>query len=188
MKILLAVLLGGLLATVGPPAPSAAADPESGQGEPYTLGFEPTQNAVAGSYGVMTIKPLPGGTLVAFKLRGGYPNTVYTIWTVYNRLVVPLPTEGTKVPSTDPPADFPPEGNGVAPLARLDKPFTDGMGLDPGMTFVTDDSGDGSASINLDYDLLGGPDGGPPLGNKNFPVQSVGPVDPLPDRKSTRLN
>ena len=137
MKILLAVLLGGLLATVGPPARSAAADPESGQGGTYTLAFEPTQNAVAGSYGGMTIKPLPGGTLVAFKLRGGYPNTVYTIWTVYNRLVLPLPTEGTKVPSTDPPADFPPEGNGVAPLARLDKPFTDGMGLDPGMTFVT---------------------------------------------------
>jgi len=74
---------------------------------------------------------------------------------------------------------FPPEGSPVAPLARLDKPFTDGMGLDQGMTFVTDDAGDGSASINLDYDLLGGPDGGPPVGNKNFAVQCVSPVDPL---------
>ena len=179
-RILLAVPLASLLATVGVPARSAAVVLAPTTVDVYTLEFEPTQNALAGSYGVMTIKPLPGGTLVAFKLRGGYPNTVYTIWTVYNRLVFPLPTEGTKVLSTDPPADFPPEGNGVAPLARLDKPFTDGMGLDPGMTFVTDDSGDGSASINLDYDLLGGPDGGPPLGNKNFAVQCVSPVDPLP--------
>ncbi len=77
-RILLAVPLASLLATVGPPARSATADSESGQGETYTLAFEPTQNALAGSYGVMTIKPLPGGTLVAFKLRGGYPNTVYT--------------------------------------------------------------------------------------------------------------
>src|SRR2546427_103821 len=93
MKILLAVLLGGLLATVGPPARSAAADPESGQGGTYTLAFEPTQNAVAGRYGEMTIKPLPRGTLGAVKLRGGYPDNVYTIWTVYNRLVLPLPSD-----------------------------------------------------------------------------------------------
>ncbi len=173
------IVLACLLATVGVPARSAAVVLAPTTVDVYTLEFEPTQNALAGSSGVMTIKPLPGGTLVAFKLRGGYPNTVYTIWTVYNRLVVPLPTDGTKVPSADPPADFPPEGNGVAPLARLDKPFTDGMGLDQGMTFVTDDAGDGSASINLDYDLLGGPDGGPPVGNKNFAVQCVSPVDPL---------
>src|SRR5207249_6832421 len=110
-----------------------------------------TQNARPGSSGVMTIKPLPGGTLVAFKLRGGYPNTVYTIWTVYNGLVVPLPTEGTKVPSTDPPADFPPEGNGVAPLARLDKPFTDGMGLDPGMTFRSEEH---TSELQSRFDLV----------------------------------
>src|SRR2546422_10620694 len=98
MKILLAVLLGGLLATVGPPARSAAADPESGQGGTYTLAFEPTQNAVAGSYGGMTIKPLPGGTFVSFELQGGYPNTVYTIWTGDNLLIVPLPPSRTPVP------------------------------------------------------------------------------------------
>ncbi len=195
-KILLAVLLASLLAT---------ADSASGQGETYTLGFEPTQNALAGSYGVMTIKPLPGGTFVSFELQGGYPSTVYTIWTVYNLLVVPLPTSGTAVPAcpatgggpvgcpTDPRPGFPPEGNGVAPLARLDKPFTDGMGLDQGMTFVTNDSGDGSASINLDYDLLGGPEGGPPVGNKDFAVQTVcpvelGPVDPCISPPGIKIN
>src|SRR5947209_6570454 len=197
MKILLAVLLGGLLATVGPPARSAAADPESGQGGTYTLAFEPTQNALAGSYGVMTIKPLPGGTLVAFKLRGGYPNTVYTIWTVFNRLVVPLPTDpsGTAVPACpatggDPdqlgcPSDartgFPPEGSPVAPLARLDRPFTDGMGLDQGITFVTNDLGDGAGAISVEYNLFGGPDDGPPVGNKNFVTQCVRPVESSDD-------
>src|SRR5207249_8651346 len=120
-KTLLAVPLASLLATVGAPARSAAVVLAPTTVDVYTLEFEPTQNALAGSDGVMTIKPLPGGTLVAFKLRGGYPNTVYTIWTVYNRLVVPLPTDGSKVPSAGSPADFPPEGNGVAPLARLDK-------------------------------------------------------------------
>src|SRR5207245_9165075 len=139
------VLPALLRAACAVPARSAAVVLAPTTLDVYTLEFEPTQNARPGSSGVMTIKPRPGGTLVAFKLRGGYPNTVYTIWTVYNRLVVPLPTDGTKVPSADPPADFPPEGNDVAPLARLDKPFTDGMALDQGMTFVTDDAGDGSA-------------------------------------------
>src|SRR2546430_12910002 len=55
-----------------------------------------------------------------------------------------------------------------APLARLDKPFTDGMGLDQGMTFVTNDLGDGGRSISVEYNLFGGPDDGPPVGNKNF--------------------
>jgi hypothetical protein len=187
-RVLLAGLIASLLATVGLPARSALGQPEI-----YKLEFEPTQNALAASSGVMTIKPLPGGTSVAFELRGGYPNTVYTIWTVYNRLIVPLPTDinTTGVPAcpaggdsknnlgcpSEPRPGFPPEGSGVAPLARLDNPFTDGMGLDQGITFVTNDSGDGSASIQLDYDLLGGLDGGPPLGNKNFVVQCVRPVE-----------
>jgi hypothetical protein len=51
------------------------------------------------------------------------------------------------------------------------------MGLDPGMTFVTDALGDGVASITVDYNLLGGPDDGAPLGNKNIAVQSVCPRD-----------
>src|SRR5207249_10036034 len=139
-KILLAVPLASLLATVGVPARSAAVVLAPTTVDVYTLEFEPTQNALAGSYGVMTIKPLPGGTLVAFKLRGGYPNTVYTIWTVYSRLVVPLPTDGTKVPSADPPADFPPEGNGVAPLARLDKPFKIGRASCRERSYCTGDA------------------------------------------------
>src|SRR5947208_13637047 len=97
------IVLACLLATVGVPARAAAVVLAPTTVDVYPLEFEPTQNARPGSSGVMTIKPLPGGTLVAFKLRAGYPNTVYTIWTVYNRLVVPLPTEGTQVPASDPP-------------------------------------------------------------------------------------
>src|SRR5207244_5281178 len=95
-RILLAVPLASLLATVGAPARSAAVVLAPTTVDVSTLEFEPTQNALAGSYGVMTIKPLPGGTLLAFTLRAGYPNTVYTIWTVYNRLSVPRPTDATK--------------------------------------------------------------------------------------------
>src|SRR5256886_17147063 len=62
-----------------------------------------------------------------------------------------------------------------APLARLDKPFTDGMGLDQGMTFVTNDLGDGGRSISVEYNLFGGRGGGPPVGNKNLVVQCVRP-------------
>src|SRR5437867_1592120 len=142
------IVLACLLATVGVPARSAAVVLAPTTVNVYTLEFEPTQNARPGSSGVMTIKILDGGTTVFFALRGGYPNTVYTIWTVFNQLVVPLPTDpsGTAVPACpatggDPdqlgcPSDarpgFPPEGSPVAPLARLDKPFTDGMGLDQG--------------------------------------------------------
>jgi len=187
------IVLACLLATVGVPARSAAVVLAPTTVNVYTLEFEPTQNARPGSSGVMTIKILDGGTTVFFALRGGYPNTVYTIWTVFNQLVVPLPTDpsGTAVPACpatggDPDQlgcpsgarpGFPPEGSPVAPLARLDKPFTDGMGLDQGMTFVTNDLGDGGRSISVEYNLFGGPDDGPPVGNKNFVVQCVRPVE-----------
>ena len=185
----LKILLACLLATVSLPARSAGAAEAV-----HTLEFEPTQNARPGSSGVMTITTLDGGeTRAVFTLRGGYPNMVYTIWTVFNQLVVPLPTDPTRtrVPAcsatgedpgplgcpTEPLPGFPPEGNGVAPLARLDKPFTNGMGLDQGITFVTNDRGDGEGAITVDYNLLGGADDGPPLGNQTFVVQCVRPVE-----------
>ena len=189
--------LACLLVTIGLPSSSAAIVLTPPPVDVYTLEFEPTQNARPESSGVMTIRIFDGGTSVSFVLRGGYPNTVYTIWTVFNRLVVPLPTDPTRaaVPSCsatggDPdrlgcPSDarpgFPPEGSPVAPLARLDRPFTDGMGLDQGITFVTNDLGDGAGAISVEYNLFGGPDDGPPVGNKNFVTQCVRPVESSDD-------
>jgi hypothetical protein len=195
MKARKILLLAGLLATVGVPARSAALVLAPTAAGVYTVEFEPTQNARPGSAGVMTIVTLDSGTMVFFTLRGGYPNMVYTIWTVFNQLVVPVPTDPARTsvpacPATGGDPDglgcpnearpgFPPEGGGVAPLARLDTPFTNGMGLDQGITFVTNELGDGQASISVEYNLLGGPDDGPPLGNKDIVVQCVRPVESL---------
>src|SRR5207247_4586517 len=55
------------------------------------------------------------------------------------------------------------------------------MGLDQGMTFVTNDLGDGGRSISVEYNLFGGPDDGPPVGNKNFVTQCVRPVESSDD-------
>lgn len=148
------------------------------KGEQYTLEFTPTQNAIPGVQGTMTIKGVNGHSIVHFRLRGSYPNTVYTIWTVFNKLQWPLPTSGTPVPAM--PAlqafpDFHPEGNGVAPLARLDRAFTDGMGLDQGVTFVTNDNGGGEARIKVGYNLVGGVEDGPPVGNKDI-TQQCAPI------------
>ena len=51
-RILLAVLLASLLATVGVPARSAAVVLAPTTVDVYTLEFEPTQKALAGSYDV----------------------------------------------------------------------------------------------------------------------------------------
>ena len=45
----------------------------------YTLEFTRTQNALPGAQGSMTINVVDGQTIVHFRLRGGYPNTLYTI-------------------------------------------------------------------------------------------------------------
>jgi hypothetical protein len=146
----------------------------------HTLEFIPTQNALPGVSGTMTIDVKNGGseTDVHFSLRGGYPNTVYTIWVVYNLLNWPLPTSGTSVPSTSASTrpGFPAEGNGVAPLARLDTPFADGMGLDPGVTFVTNDKGDADIQAVVYYDLIRES----PVGNKDIIVQCA-PGPPASD-------
>ena len=144
--------------------------------ESYILEFILTQNALPESQGTMNIKVRNGETSVHFRLRGGYPHMVYTIWTVFNLLKEPLPTTGTSVPaisaSTRP--GFLVEGNGVSPLARLDEAFTAGMGLDAGTTFVTDHNGDGAIHVELDYDLIRDA----PVSSKDVIAQCVpGPPD-----------
>lgn len=135
----------------------------------YTLRFLPTQNAPPGASALMSIKVTNGETIVHLGVRGLYPDTVYTIWTVFNELLQPFPDatpadmiafygglENHKIPSSSATLreGFPREGNGVSPTARLDSGFTSGMGIDPGMSFVTNRNGDGEARVRLDFDLL----------------------------------
>ncbi len=159
------ILMVGLLGSLALPTRAAA--------EWYSLEFIPTQNARPGVQGTMSIKVANGETIVHFRLRGGYPNTVYTIWTVFNILVWPLPSTGTPVPSISATTRpwFPPEGNAVAPLAPLTSGFTSGMGFDPGATFVSDANGDGEVQVRVDYNLVGDARDGPPVGNKDIIVQ-----------------
>jgi hypothetical protein len=142
--------------------------------EHYELPFIPTQNLPQHAEGVMrlTVRPDTGETTAHLTVRKASPNTVYTIWTVFNKLRWPLPTTGTSVPS-DTAAGFPSAANGVSPLARLDDAFTSGMGLDPGATFTTDERGNGQVSVRLDYDLVRGA----PISNKNLLTQCVRPVN-----------
>lgn len=189
----LLVLSASLLSVVALPLRVAAS-------ELYTLEFLPTQNAPAEAQGTMTLKVVNGETVVHFRVRGAAPNTIYTIWTVFNVLLgPPFPTSGHDVPScsaagldtkaactqlvggtawTGRPG-FPKEGNGVAPLARLDHAFTSGMGLDPGAVFFTSDRGDGEVQVKLDYDLVRAA----PLGNRDIIVQCV--PGPLADNGKT---
>src|SRR5437764_990840 len=65
-------------------------------------------------------------------------------------------------------------GGVVAPTASLSAQFTNGMGLDPGVTFVTDDWGNGQVRVTLDYNILGNThDDGSPVGNKSIVTQCV---------------
>jgi hypothetical protein len=97
-------------------------------------------------------------TEVQFDVDGAYPDTVYTIWIVFNTLKEPLPTTGISVPSISAStrAGFPREGNGVSPMAPMNSAFTAGMGMDPGASFVTDKNGKGKVNVKLDYDLIQG--------------------------------
>jgi hypothetical protein len=141
--------------------------------EEYTLEFIPTQNAPGGAEASMLIKVKNDKpeTEVLLTASGLYPNTVYTIWIVYNTLTWPLPTTGTSVPSTSASTrpGFPPEANGVSPLAKLSDAFTSGMGLDPGASFITDENGDGEVNVKVDYDLIQAA----PLSNKDLIGQCV---------------
>jgi hypothetical protein len=149
-------LILGLLAVLAIPLIAAAAPANQ-----YTLEFIPTQNVPAGAKGTMTIKQIPGGSIVNFQLRGAYPSTIYTIWTVFNLLdeeewAEAIADNKFEVPSisANTLSDFPVEGNGVTPTAPMSSGFTHGMGADPGATFVTDKKGHGQVEVKLDYDLI----------------------------------
>src|SRR2546425_1393834 len=171
---LLVILCGlGALLMIQPEVAAADDDEDESQYETYILYFRPTQNAPPGASGKMKISVgvSRGDTLVKFSVRHAYPNTLYTIWTVFNELRWPLPKKGVDVPASSAARrpGFPQDGNGVSPLARLDDPFTSGMGIDPGASFVTDGDGDGEIALALDYDLIREA----PVSNKNLVTQCV---------------
>lgn len=180
---LFALLAVGLLAL--------SAGVTSAFGQDWSLRFIPTQNAPPGASGLMSLKVVNGDTIVHFSARGLHHDTVYTIWTVFNvlkgrddapadRFTTPemiafyqsLGAAGShKVPSSSASArpDFPKDGNGVSPTARLDSGFTSGMGLDPGASFVTNDRGDGEIRLKLDFDLVDAA----PVSSKDIITQCV---------------
>jgi hypothetical protein len=183
-------LLGGLLGAVvgvvdGLLAPAIA----PGQ---YVLKFESTQMIYStpngsqpvmrpGSVsGVMTLSVANGQTDLQFSVKNLRPNTIYTIWTVFYPLQWPMYfAPGSARPALDPnypngPSGYFADGGAVAPTASLSDSFTNGMGLDPGVTFVTDSWGNGSIRLTLDYNILGNTyDDGPPVGNKSLVTQCV---------------
>jgi len=186
-------------------------------GPPITLDFEPTimlettpppngtHPSVQGlkSTAWMTINQASGGTDLNFFVRGARPNTLYTIWTVFQPLKWCTAAElelQPGCPSAFAPgailpgfADFPPgalqfypEAGRVAPTASMTSGFTSGMGLDPGATFYTNDNGDGHVHVKLDYNLLGTTyDDGPPVGNQDVVAQCAVRGVPLTYTTST---
>ena len=171
---LLVILCGlGALLMIHPEVAAAHDDENENQYETYILYFRPTQNAPPDASGKMKISvgASRGDTLVKFSVHHAYPNTLYTIWTVFNELRWPLPKKGFDVPASSAAKrpGFPQDGNGVSPLARLDDPFTSGMGIDPGASFVTDEDGDGEIALTLDYDLIREA----PVSNKDVITQCV---------------
>ena len=203
---LLGSLLGTVTSVVGGVV-SVLAPPVTGPG-PWVLRFEPTQMVYStpnGSLpvmrpssvsGVMTIGVANGQTDLQFTVKNLRPNTIYTIWTVFYPLQWPMYfAPGSARPALDPnyptgPVGYYTEGGAVAPTASLSAEFTNGMGLDPGVTFVTDAWGNGSIRLVLDYNILGNTyDDGPPVGNKVLVTQCVvdvpGPqVGPCPSTKN----
>lgn len=183
MKIALSSIMG-VLAVLAAVLPAAA--------EEYVLHFVKTQNAPSEASGVMKIKVTNGQSIVHFGVSGAFPNTVYTIWIVFKKLVDPIPTTsceqmftalaGTytavqmakcaEVPSSNP-SPFHPAANGVSPMARLGSAFTNGMGLDPGAAFATDGNGNGQVQVKLDYELIKGGVPNAPLSNKDVIMQCV---------------
>jgi hypothetical protein len=145
-----------------------------------------------GATGWMVINQVNGQTDLQFFVRGARPNTLYTIWTVFKPLV------WCSNPATGCPEAFTPVGSGstkpgfgpfapgalpfyaeaglVAPTASTAKPFTSGMGLDPGATFYTNQQGNGEIHVKLDYNILGTTyDDGPPVGNSDVVAQCAVP-------------
>src|SRR3989475_7135718 len=146
-------LLGTVTGVVGAVVGSLAPPISPGQ---YTLRFEPTQMVYStpnGSQpvmrpssviGTMTLSVSNGQTDLQFSVKNLRPNTIYTIWTVFYPLAWPTyfapgstrPALGQHYPAG--PARYYVDGGGVAPTASLSAHFTNGMGLDPGVTFVHD--------------------------------------------------
>src|SRR5438552_7728089 len=131
---LLIILCGlGALLMIQPEIAAADDDEDENQHETYILYFRPTQNAPPGASGKMKISvdASRGDTRVKFSVRHAYPNTLYTIWTVFNVLPCPFPKKCAHVPAASAAKrpDFPQDGHGFCPIARLDSPFTAGMGL-----------------------------------------------------------
>jgi hypothetical protein len=187
-----ALLLGTAIIAPGSAWAGGGGGPKGDGGSAtYRLQFEPVEyhgpwasygsNARPGARAELRIRVADGRTQIHFKLRGGYPHTVYTIWTVFWPLQWPLEpflVNGVRMPGAPyfasyptPPAGFPTGGLTVGPLGRLDAAYTGGMGLDPGATFVTNGKGDAEFEDRLDYDLTGGSDDGPPVGNGNLVFQ-----------------
>ena len=186
-------LLGGLLDVVGGVVGGVTGllAPSISPGQ-YTLRFEPTQMVYStpnysqpvmrpsSVSGTMTLSVSNGQTDVQFSVKNLRPNTIYTIWTVFYPLAWPMYfAPGSARPALDPnypagPLGYYVEGGAVAPTASLSAHFTNGMGLDPGVTFVTDAWGNGSIRLTLDYNILGNAyDDGPPVGNKSLVTQCV---------------
>jgi hypothetical protein len=153
----------------------------------YRLEFLPTFNIGedSGAGGTMTIRVLSSRqSVINFKVWNLYPNTVYTIWTVFNDLswrpgftsttsnsvpacgatgggcnpMVTDPVTGVATPGPSIPwkgwDGYPKEGGKVSPTGALKSAYTHGIRLDPGSTFVTDRHGNGQVTIKLDFDAL----------------------------------
>jgi hypothetical protein len=182
-------VVGGVLGAVVETEPQAPAVSGSG---PFVLYFDITPNLArtptgtnpapkaSSAVGKMVISLSNGKTDLQFSVRNARPDTIYTIWTVFYPLKWPMVVpEGTTSIARDPnfpqgPPGYYTEGGAVAPTASIDAAFTDGMGLDPGVTFVTDDWGNGYVRVLLDYNILGNTyDNGPPVGNKIIVSQCV---------------
>src|SRR5262249_41021952 len=181
-KTYLAVLLLLALELLAPLALDQSVDAQT---QTFTLPFLPTQNAPAGAQAVLTIQANPSQTLAKLNVSGLYPNTVYTLWTVFNVLNCPLMVDGVLRCSDGPevpafPAagrsGFPLEGNGVSPTAPLGSGFTSGMGLDPGVNVITNNSGNGSVTVQLDFDLISKA----PVSNRDIILQCA-PGPAIPD-------
>jgi hypothetical protein len=173
----LATAIGLLIGLTG--AMSAATPATAAQGE-YRLEFLPTFNIgeSSGAGGTMTIRVHSDRhSTIDFRVWNLYPNTVYTIWTVFNNLAwrpgyFPDSDGDGVADSNGVPAcgasggncsvatgwkgwqGYPPEGGKVSPTGSLKSAYTHGIRLDPGSTFVTDKNGNGHIAVRLDFDAL----------------------------------
>jgi hypothetical protein len=171
MRRFLVAVLFGLTAF------SVAGDPASAAQGEYRLEFLPTFNIGEDSPagGTMTIRVLSDKqSIIQFKVWNLYPDTVYTIWTVFNDLKwrpgfePAKDAEGNYVSNTVPAcsatgggctgwkgwADYPREGGKVSPTGAIRSAYTHGIRLDPGSTFKTDRHGNGLVTVKLDFDAL----------------------------------